>query len=182
MSSAMSGASATPSATNASGIGSAQNSQGISLVAFLTALATSLVIFGVQIFAFILFKDKLARILWVSLVLACSSRARFEDLVLIVSVNPKHTWSPNENEQKLLREATLDGFGQYSNSEIERSSISAVSTPTSFYDTYKPFSLYSYLSLWLFYPSYYRSTTLVAEVQNTLWNLPMVGMHQTQPT
>jgi hypothetical protein len=42
-----------------------QSAQGISLVAFLTALASSLVIFGVQMFAFILLKDKLARILYV---------------------------------------------------------------------------------------------------------------------
>ncbi|KAH6671854.1 hypothetical protein B0J14DRAFT_655713 [Halenospora varia] len=39
-----------------------QGSQGISLVAFLTALVSSLIIFGVQVFAFILLKDKLARI------------------------------------------------------------------------------------------------------------------------
>jgi hypothetical protein len=42
-----------------------QSAQGISLVAFLTALASSLVILGVQMFAFILLKDKLARILYV---------------------------------------------------------------------------------------------------------------------
>ncbi|KAF4624952.1 hypothetical protein G7Y89_g13212 [Cudoniella acicularis] len=40
----------------------ASSSQGISLVAFLTALVSSLVVFGVQMFAFILLKDKLARI------------------------------------------------------------------------------------------------------------------------
>jgi hypothetical protein len=45
------------------GLGSAQGSEGISLVAFITALATSLVIFGVQILAFIILKEKLARIL-----------------------------------------------------------------------------------------------------------------------
>lgn len=55
--------SASPSETTAGGLGTAQGSQGISLVAFITALAVSLVIFGVQIFAFILLKEKLARIL-----------------------------------------------------------------------------------------------------------------------
>lgn len=44
------------------GLGVGQGSQGISLTAFITALATSLVIFGVQILAFILLKEKLARI------------------------------------------------------------------------------------------------------------------------
>ncbi|TAQ87156.1 hypothetical protein B7494_g4529 [Chlorociboria aeruginascens] len=42
--------------------GSAQAQAGISLVALLTALASSAVIFGVQILAFILLKNKLARI------------------------------------------------------------------------------------------------------------------------
>lgn len=45
------------------GPGSAQGSQGISLVALVSALISSLVIFGVQMLAFILLKDKLARIL-----------------------------------------------------------------------------------------------------------------------
>lgn len=37
--------------------------QGITLVAFLTALATSLVIFGIQIGLFLLLRNRLARIL-----------------------------------------------------------------------------------------------------------------------
>jgi calcium permeable stress-gated cation channel len=49
-------------ATNSAGQVDAQSSQGISLVAFLTALATSLVIFGIQMLAFVLLKNKLARI------------------------------------------------------------------------------------------------------------------------
>lgn len=46
-------------------IGAGQSSQGISLVAFISALAVSLIIFGVQILAFLLLKNKLARILYV---------------------------------------------------------------------------------------------------------------------
>jgi hypothetical protein len=53
-------------ATSTPVAGSGQGSQGISLVAFITALATSLVIFGVQMLVFILLKDNLARILSVS--------------------------------------------------------------------------------------------------------------------
>jgi hypothetical protein len=49
--------------TTSTAIGNAQSSEGISLVALLTAIATSAVIFGVQMLAFIIFKDKLARIL-----------------------------------------------------------------------------------------------------------------------
>ncbi|KAL5331697.1 hypothetical protein ACEPPN_001233 [Leptodophora sp. 'Broadleaf-Isolate-01'] len=51
-----------PGATGTDVFGGAQNSEGISLVAFVTALATSLVIFGIQMLAFILLKNKLARI------------------------------------------------------------------------------------------------------------------------
>lgn len=53
-----------PGATGTDVFGGAQNSEGISLVAFVTALATSLVIFGIQMLAFILLKNKLARILY----------------------------------------------------------------------------------------------------------------------
>ncbi|PVH73358.1 DUF221-domain-containing protein [Cadophora sp. DSE1049] len=49
-------------ATTTNPFGEAQSQQGISLVAFITALATSLVIFGIQMLAFILLKNKLARI------------------------------------------------------------------------------------------------------------------------
>jgi hypothetical protein len=45
------------------GVGTGQSSQGISLVALLTAIATSAIIFGVQMLAFVILKDKLARIL-----------------------------------------------------------------------------------------------------------------------
>jgi hypothetical protein len=55
--------SSTPAATTSSGVGNGQGSQGISLVALLTAIATSAIIFGVQMLAFIILKDKLARIL-----------------------------------------------------------------------------------------------------------------------
>ncbi|KAL2065629.1 hypothetical protein VTL71DRAFT_3299 [Oculimacula yallundae] len=51
-----------PAATTSSVTGGAQAQEGISLVAFLTALATSMVVFGVQMLAFILLKNKLARI------------------------------------------------------------------------------------------------------------------------
>jgi hypothetical protein len=59
--------SASASATNSDIGGQAQNSQGISLVTFLTALVSSLIIFGVQMLAFILLKNKLARILYITL-------------------------------------------------------------------------------------------------------------------
>ncbi|KAJ5040472.1 uncharacterized protein L3040_006128 [Drepanopeziza brunnea f. sp. 'multigermtubi'] len=42
--------------------GAGQSQQGISLVAFLTALATALVIFGIQMLAFLLLRNRLARI------------------------------------------------------------------------------------------------------------------------
>ena len=42
--------------------GSALKSEGITLVAFVTALTTALVLFGVQMILFVLLKDKLARI------------------------------------------------------------------------------------------------------------------------
>jgi hypothetical protein len=45
------------------GAGSAQQSTGISLVAFVTALAASLVVFGVQMGFFLLLRNKLVRIL-----------------------------------------------------------------------------------------------------------------------
>lgn len=65
MSSTTDTASATSSSstsTSTSGIGSGQAQQGISLVAFLTALATSLVVFGIQMLAFLILRNKLARI------------------------------------------------------------------------------------------------------------------------
>ncbi|KAK0111405.1 hypothetical protein ONS95_001767 [Cadophora gregata] len=49
-------------ATTTKTFGDGQSQEGISLVAFITALATSLVIFGIQMLAFILLKNKLARI------------------------------------------------------------------------------------------------------------------------
>jgi len=55
--------SSAPASTTTSTFGEGQSQQGISLVAFITALATSLVIFGIQMLAFILLKNKLARIL-----------------------------------------------------------------------------------------------------------------------
>lgn len=58
--------SSAPAATTtvSGGSGTAQDTSGISLVAFLTALATSLVVFGVQLSLFLLLRNKLARILW----------------------------------------------------------------------------------------------------------------------
>lgn len=47
------------------GPGSAQTSTGISLVAFVTALAASLVVFGIQMGFFLLLRNKLVRILCV---------------------------------------------------------------------------------------------------------------------
>lgn len=47
----------------ATGQGEAQESNGISLVAFLTALATALIVFGIQAGLFLLLRNKLARIL-----------------------------------------------------------------------------------------------------------------------
>lgn len=56
-------ATSTPLPSATSDVGSGQGSQGISFVAFITALVSSLVIFGIQMLAFILLKEKLARIL-----------------------------------------------------------------------------------------------------------------------
>ncbi|KAE8444846.1 hypothetical protein EG329_014201 [Mollisiaceae sp. DMI_Dod_QoI] len=50
------------SSTSSTSLGSGQTSQGISLVGLITALAASLVIFGVQMLVFLLLKDKQARI------------------------------------------------------------------------------------------------------------------------
>lgn len=61
MSSTTEAASATTTAVSG-GVGTGQSSQGISIVTFLTALVSALVIFGVQMFAFIALKNKLARI------------------------------------------------------------------------------------------------------------------------
>ncbi|TVY80392.1 Uncharacterized protein LSUE1_G005909 [Lachnellula suecica] len=54
--------SAVATATSSNGVGSAQSSQGQTIVAFLTALVSALIIFGVQMLAFIALKNKLARI------------------------------------------------------------------------------------------------------------------------
>ena len=54
--------SANPSASTTAVTGGAQAQAGISLVAFVTALTTSLIIFGAQMFAFIALKNKFARI------------------------------------------------------------------------------------------------------------------------
>lgn len=48
------------------GAGVAQDSTGISLVAFVTALAASLVVFGIQMGFFLLLRNKLVRILCVA--------------------------------------------------------------------------------------------------------------------
>ncbi|QSZ36457.1 hypothetical protein DSL72_006336 [Monilinia vaccinii-corymbosi] len=55
-------AAATSASTSSMGLGAAQGSQGISLVALLTAMASSSIIFGVQMVAFMLLRNKLARI------------------------------------------------------------------------------------------------------------------------
>ncbi|RAL60250.1 hypothetical protein DID88_000030 [Monilinia fructigena] len=62
LSSDPSATSATATSTTSSVAGSAQGSEGISLVALLTAMASSAIIFGVQMIAFMLLKNKLARI------------------------------------------------------------------------------------------------------------------------
>ncbi|PBP28458.1 hypothetical protein BUE80_DR000563 [Diplocarpon rosae] len=49
-------------ATTTAAFGQAQSQEGISLVAFITALAAALVIFGIQMLAFLLLRNKLARI------------------------------------------------------------------------------------------------------------------------
>jgi hypothetical protein len=54
-------------ADEATGEGAAQESNGISLLAFLTALAAALIVFGVQTGLFLLLRNKLARILCVFL-------------------------------------------------------------------------------------------------------------------
>jgi hypothetical protein len=62
-SSSPSGTSAAPGTTTTAVFGNAQQAAGISLVALLTAMVSSSIIFGVQMIAFMLLKNKLARIL-----------------------------------------------------------------------------------------------------------------------
>ena len=64
--------SATPSTTDQHGSGSAQLSSGMTLYAFVTALTVSLVVFSIQMGAFFLLRNKLARILCVALCVALS--------------------------------------------------------------------------------------------------------------
>ncbi|TVY52138.1 Uncharacterized protein LCER1_G006369 [Lachnellula cervina] len=54
--------SSAPSATISNATGQGQKSQGISIVTFLTALVTAIVIFAIQMFFFLALKNKLARI------------------------------------------------------------------------------------------------------------------------
>jgi hypothetical protein len=65
----------TTSSAAPNGAGSAQGSTGISLVAFVTALAASLIVFGIQMGFFLLLRNRLVRILCVILLyprlLAC---------------------------------------------------------------------------------------------------------------
>ncbi|ATZ45264.1 hypothetical protein BCIN_01g00780 [Botrytis cinerea B05.10] len=64
MSSVLTGnATTTSAAASSTTTTAAQGSEGISLVALLTAMASSATIFGVQMIAFMLLKNKLARIL-----------------------------------------------------------------------------------------------------------------------
>ena len=58
-------ASAATSSASSEGPGSGQDLTGISLVAFVTALAASLVVFGIQMGFFLLLRNKLVRILCV---------------------------------------------------------------------------------------------------------------------
>lgn len=89
--------------------GSAQSSEGMGLVAFLTALATSLVVFGIQMGFFLLLRNKLARILCVNLTgqptSSYPSMWTSTDIALCSSVNQKHSSYPNENEQTRRRQA-----------------------------------------------------------------------------
>jgi len=56
-------AAASPSSAIPEGPGSAQESTGISLIAFISALAASLIVFGVQMSLFFFLRNKLVRIL-----------------------------------------------------------------------------------------------------------------------
>jgi calcium permeable stress-gated cation channel len=62
-SSSASSTTGTAAATTTDTAGSAQTSEGITLVAFVTALIASLIVFGVQLGLFLLLRNKLARIL-----------------------------------------------------------------------------------------------------------------------
>lgn len=59
------------------GPGSAQESTGISLVAFVTALTASLIVFGIQMGFFLLLRNKLVRILCVYLPLNHDAKSPF---------------------------------------------------------------------------------------------------------
>jgi hypothetical protein len=65
----MSSTQAAPSPTQSAVEGSAQSSSNISIIALLTAIGTGIAASGAQILVFILIKNKLVRILYVSLLL-----------------------------------------------------------------------------------------------------------------
>ena len=94
-----------PAATTsaAEGARAALESSGISLVAFVTALAASLVVFGIQMGFFLLLRNKLARILYVPttyprLLTAALPYDPVTD-VPIFPANQKPSSYPNANEQ-----------------------------------------------------------------------------------
>lgn len=66
----MSGTTESTSFDDVEGSGAAQVATGISLIAFVTALAASLIVFGVQMGFFLLLRNKLVRILYVSIKLS----------------------------------------------------------------------------------------------------------------
>jgi uncharacterized protein (DUF2342 family) len=106
--------SASASSTSTDVFGTAQSDQGISLVAFITALTTALIIFGVQMFAFIALKEKLARILCVF------TPSPWLVSLLILLVNPKPIWSPKKNGRSLHPERHGVGSLPYFGSETEK--------------------------------------------------------------
>ena len=77
---------APPGPTNANDV--AQEASGISLYAFAAALAVSLVIFAIQIGLFLLFRNRLARILYVR---HSPFPMSFRLLTSCLAVNQRHT-------------------------------------------------------------------------------------------
>jgi hypothetical protein len=139
--------SAASSSTSTSGIGSGQGSQGISLVAFVTALATSLVIFGIQMLAFLLLRNKLARILYAS-ISALTREVSWYMFANFLSASPRHILYLNENEQNHLPGVHGPGSSRYFDFGTEKLSTNAVLMPTSFCDTSKHYSLFLSLLEW----------------------------------
>ena len=141
--------------TNAGG----QKQNNTSLIQLLTAIGTGCAASFLQILIFVLIKNKLVRILWVTL-----RRIAFYFVANVcLSVNRKHISSPRDNEQNRRHGVPSAGSYPSSNTRIRRLSTSAASMPTSSCDTCKHSSSSSYRWHAFSYLSSCLSTTTKAE-------------------